>query len=192
MYRSRLTLISVLLCCQLSTAVRSAQIDAAKEPAAPLTSEGFDCENAFDLVAMMVIAACAVYQAPASAPAAIAAASARLRDEQLASVEELTGTTITWCPLAAGTGMVPSPHQLYLDDGLLTMSADGLAEILAHELEHVRQFEHLGTRAFKCAYVRDMLACGGCQDRGHKLEAAAYERQDLVRARLSAATRRGE
>ena len=183
MHRLVLVFISALLCCPLS----AAELDAVTAPAAPLTAERFDCENAFDLVAMMVVASCAVYQAPAAGDAVLSAARARLRDEQLASVEELTQTTIAFCPLAAGTGMVPTPHQLYLDDGLLTMSADGLAEILAHELEHVQQFARLGTRQFKCEYVREMLACGGCQDRGHGLEAAAYQRQDHVRARLSAA-----
>ncbi len=181
--------IVTLLCCALNTPAHSADDTAATEPVtpAPLSAERFDCENAFDLIAMMVIARCNVYQAPPAASAAIAAASARLRDQQLASAEELDRSTIAFCPLAAGTGMVPAPRQLYLDDGLITLSSDGLAEILAHELEHVQQFERLGTRQFKCEYVRDMLACGGCQDRNHGLEAAAYDRQDRVRERLSAA-----
>ena len=188
MSRLMLSLIAALLCCQLNAAAQGTE--PVTELTVPLDAEGFDCEKAFDLVAMMVVARCALYQAPAGASIAIAAASTRLREEQLVSVEELTRTTINFCPLAAGTGMVPTPHQLYLDDGLLSMSADGLAEILAHELEHVQQFLRLGTRAFKCQYVRDMLACGGCQDRGHGLEAAAYGRQDQVRARLSAAAGR--
>lgn len=188
MDRFILTLIAALWCGQLCAPARGAEVGVALEPAASLKAERFDCENAFDLVAMMVVAGCSVYQAPAAASAAIAAASARLRDTQLASVTELERATITFCPLAAGTGMVPAPDQLYLDDGLIAMSTDGLAEILAHELEHVQQFARLGIREFKCEYVRDMVACGGCQDRGHALEAAAYARQDHVRARLSAAT----
>ena len=187
MQRLRLSFIRALLCYQLYATAHGAELDSITEPIPARPSERFDCENAFDLVAMMVVAGCSLYQAPAGASAAIASAGARLRATQLASDEELGQTTIAFCPLAAGTGMVPTPHQLYLDDGLLTMSADGLAEILAHELEHVQQFARLGTREFKCAYVRDMVACGGCQDRGHALEAAAYARQDLARARLSAA-----
>ena len=189
MHPSTVTLIITLMCCTLGTPAHSADVAAATERAAPtpLRAERFDCENAFDLIAMMVIARCSVYQAPPAASEAIAAASARLRDQQLASAEELDRSTIAFCPLAAGTGMVPAPRQLYLDDGLITLSTDGLAEILAHELEHVQQFERMGTREFKCEYVRDMLACGGCQDRGHGLEAAAYDRQDRVRERLSAA-----
>lgn len=150
----------------------------------PLDGERFDCENAFDLIAMMVVARCSLYQAPAAAGEALQAAAARLRSAGLASARELRDSHMAFCPLAAGTGMVPAPGQLYLDDGLIGLSVDGLAEILAHELEHIAQFERLGTRAFKCEYVRDMLACGGCQDRGHALEAEAYQRQDEVRERL--------
>jgi hypothetical protein len=190
MQRSQKILIGALLCCQLYVFAPAADRTLDTEPVAPRVAERFDCENAFDLVAMMVVASCARYQPPPEASAAIDRASARLRETQLASAEELSQTSIAFCPLAAGTGMVPTPHQLYLDDGLLTMSADGLAEILAHELEHVQQFARLGTREFKCQYVRDMLACGGCQDRSHGLEAAAYARQDQARARLSAAASR--
>ena len=150
----------------------------------PLSAERFDCENAFDLIAMMVIARCSMYAAPAAAGDALSAAQTRLRNSGLATDDELQRSHIAFCPLAAGTGMVPAPGQLYLDDGLIGLSTDGLAEILAHELEHVRQFEQLGTRGFKCEYVRDMLACGGCQDRRHGLEAEAYARQDRVREGL--------
>jgi hypothetical protein len=133
---------------------------------------------------MMVIARCSVYQPPPAAADALLAAATRLRSSGLATAQELDASHAAFCPLAAGTGMVPAPGQLYLDDGLISLSTDGLAEILAHELEHLHQFEQLGTRGFKCEYVRDMLACGGCQDRGHRLEAEAYARQDRVRARL--------
>ncbi|MBK6657385.1 MAG: hypothetical protein IPG43_04165 [Proteobacteria bacterium] len=160
------------------------QPSASPSAPAPLAGERFDCENAFDLIALMVVARCSLYQAPAAAAAAIDAAATRLRGAGLASEDELRASHIAFCPLAAGTGMVPAPGQLYLDDGLVGLSSDGLAEILAHELEHIRQFQRLGTREFKCEYVRDMLACGGCQDRGHALEAQAYERQDEVRERL--------
>ena len=157
----------------------------------PFTAERFDCENAFDLIALLVIARCNAYQAPPAAAQKIDAAAARLRATGLATTAELTQPQIAFCPLASGTGMVPAPGQLYLDDGLIGLSTDGLAEILAHELEHLRQFETLGTRGFKCEYVREMLACGGCQDRGHKLEAEAYQRQDQVRATLLHADHEG-
>lgn len=171
--------------CWNAFAVADGDDPPAPSPSAPqLKSERFDCENAFDLIALMVVARCSVYQPPASAAAALEAAVTRLRDTGLADDAELDDSHIAFCPLAAGTGMVPAPGQLYLDDGLIGLSRDGLAEILAHELEHIRQFKRLGTREFKCEYVRDMLACGGCQDRGHALEAEAYTRQDEVRERL--------
>ena len=169
--------------CWLGLAAAAWSEEAQTEPA-PLKAERFDCENAFDLIAMMVVARCSLYQAPPGASDALHAAATRLRELGLASDEELRDSHMAFCPLAAGTGMVPAPGQLYLDDGLVSMSRDGLAEILAHELVHIRQFQRLGRREFKCEYVRDMLACGGCQDRGHALEAEAYQQQDEVRERL--------
>lgn len=184
MPRLPVVLVSCLCCLGLTFAAAGQDHAASPSAPAPLAGERFDCENAFDLIALMVVARCSLYQAPAAAAAAIDAAATRLRDAGLASEDELRASHIAFCPLAAGTGMVPAPGQLYLDDGLVGLSSDGLAEILAHELEHIRQFQRLGTREFKCEYVRDMLACGGCQDRGHALEAEAYERQDEVRERL--------
>ncbi len=136
---------------------------------------------------MTVMIACAGYQAPAAARERVTQAQDRLLDTQLATTEELAGLRIAFCPLLQGTGMMPAPDRLYLDDGLQRMSVDGLAEIIAHELEHRRQFATLGARGFKCAYVRDMSACGGCQDRRHPLEREAYERQDRARDRLLSA-----
>lgn len=178
-----------LVCLMFAVTACGEDIEARSAAETPLSGESFDCENAFDLIAMMVIARCSVYQAPATASDALHAAQMRLRASGLASEEELKASHIAFCPLAAGSGMVPAPGQLYLDDGLIGLSTDGLAEILAHELEHIRQFEQLGRRGFKCEYVRDMLACGGCQNRGHRLEAEAYARQDSVRARLLEITR---
>lgn len=180
----RLSALSLACLCWFACAAWGEDQAGATSPAAPVRSERFDCENAFDLIALMVVARCSVYQAPPAAAAALDAAVARLRDTGLASDADIGDSQIAFCPLAAGTGMVPAPGQLYLDDGLIGLSRDGLAEILAHELEHIRQFKRLGTREFKCEYVRDMLACGGCQDRGHALEAEAYKHQDAVRERL--------
>lgn len=148
-------------------------------------SQQFDCEGAFDLVALMVIFRCAAYVPPPSARRALDAAVQRLRKFDLIDADEQASTRIAFCPLAAGTGMVPTASQLYLDDGLISLSTDGLTEIMAHELVHVRQFVRLGERGFKCAYVQSMAACGGCQDRRHFLEQEAYAHQDAVRHLLS-------
>lgn len=149
--------------------------------------ESFDCEDAFDLIAMTVMLRCAAWTAPPAAETRLAAVRSRLLAAGLAQRQEFEGLRIAFCPLLQGTGMLPDPAHLYLDDGLLGMSTDGLAEILAHELQHRMQFASFGSRGFKCGYVRAMSACGGCQDRRHPLEAEAYARQDLARARLLAA-----
>ncbi len=156
----------------------------AAAPAVPDTAvpaESFDCADAFDLIAMTVIIRCAGYRAPVDAPTHIRAAQRRLLDNGLASPAEFDGLQMVFCPLMQGTGMVPGPRRMYLDDGLQGLSVDGLAEIIAHELEHLRQFDMRGERGFKCAYVQDMMACGGCQDRRHPMERDAYERQDAAR-----------
>jgi hypothetical protein len=164
--------------------VCAAAAAAAAEP--PAAAEQFDCVDAFDLVATGVILGCALWSAPPAARTRLDAARERLLATGLASPEEFAGLVLAFCPLPRGTGMVPAPDRLYLDDGLMKMSVDGLAEILAHELEHRRQFLVRGVRGFKCDYVRAMRDCGGCQDRRHALERAAYERQDRARARLLA------
>lgn len=156
----------------------------ASHGAPPLANEQFDCADAFDLVAMSVMLRCAAYRAPAAADARIAAARQRLLDARLADAAEFADLDIAFCPLLQGTGMVPEPDRLYLDDGLIAMSIDGLAEIIAHEIQHRAQFDAYGVRGFKCAYVRAMADCGGCQDRRHPLEAEAYARQDRVREAL--------
>ncbi|MGE3772904.1 MAG: hypothetical protein AB7I32_08245 [Gammaproteobacteria bacterium] len=162
----------------------------AAEPGAP--PESFDCEDAFDLIAMTTMLRCAAWVAPPDADARLAAVRRRLLDAGLAQPAEFEGLHIAFCPLLQGTGMLPDPAHLYLDDGLLGMSIDGLAEILAHELQHRVQFASFGSRGFKCGYVRAMSACGGCQDRRHPLEAEAYARQDRARERLLAAPPGGD
>ena len=133
---------------------------------------------------MTVMVRCAAWIGPPEADARLAAVRRRLLATGLAQPSEFADLRIAFCPLLQGTGMLPDPSHLYLDDGLLGMSVEGLAEILAHELQHRVQFASFGHRGFKCAYVRAMSACGGCQDRRHPLEAEAYARQDLARERL--------
>jgi hypothetical protein len=148
-------------------------------------SGDFDCEATFDLVASTLIAGCTGAVPSSAAQAKIDAALARLEDAGLVQAGELTDIAIGVCPLTRGAGIVPAPRRIYLDDGLMGASDDLVAEVIAHELEHVRQFETLGARGFKCGYVRAMLACGGCQDRRHDLEHDAYARQDRARERLA-------
>ncbi len=147
-----------------------------------------DCALAFDLFAALVMTSCALQPVSAVVPE-IDTALARLVALQLVPVTRLTPTQIVFCPLFNATGVVPAPHLIVLDAGLRRLSADGLAEIIVHELVHVQQFERLGPVGFKCAYTRAMAACGGCQDRRHPLERAAYDAQDFARAKLLATPR---
>ena len=165
------------------TEAATAVVAPGAEAATP-SAEHFACADAFDLVARMVMFRCDTYQAPAAANRKIAAAVARLRAFDLITPQTAADTRIEFCPLLQATGMVPVPGRIYLDDGLIDLSTDGLAEIVAHEFVHIDQFARFGIQAFKCAYVRAMAACGGCQDRQHALEAEAYARQDAVRERL--------
>jgi hypothetical protein len=159
-----------------------ASVGVPAEPA--LRGDEFDCADAFDLFAAFVVLQCAMQPAAAGDDELIARAVKRLADDGLVDPAALAPIAITFCPLTGATGIVPAPTQMYLDDGLRGLSADGLAEVIAHEWVHTEQFERLGLRGFKCDYVRAMTECGGCQDRGHALEAEAYATQDRIREHL--------
>jgi hypothetical protein len=158
-------------------------LDSASGTEWPAAGE-FDCANSFDMFAAFVMLRCANSPAAAGDRAAIEAAEARLRRLGTFEPTLLDATDVEFCPLLSGTGITPAPGRVYIDDGLRVASPDGLAEVIAHELVHVQQFERLGAREFKCTYVRDMAACGGCQDEHHALERAAYRTQDVVRTAL--------
>lgn len=155
-------------------------------PNLPFAAE-FDCVNAFDLFASFASLHCAATAGPADPDDAdrIARALSALRHHGLVSADEAAETRIRICPLMNGTGLVPAPGRILLDDALRDMADDLFTEILAHEFVHVRQFETLGAAEFKCAYVRGMSRCGGCQDDGHPLEKEAYDLQATVRALLA-------
>lgn len=156
-------------------------------PTIPFAEE-FDCVNAFDLFVSFMILRCAAFADLPDDQTTIARALSRLQELKLVSDADTVQVEIRFCPLLGGTGLVPAPARVLLDDGLRAMSTDGLAEIIAHELVHVQQFETLGTAEFKCTYVRAMSACSGCQDRGHPLERVAYESQDRARNALRSAS----
>ena len=158
----------------------------AGSPTLPFAAE-FDCVNAFDLFASFASLHCVASAGPPNAGDAerIDRALRKLRHHGLVTAEEAAGTRVRICPLMNGTGLVPAPGRILLDDGLRNMGDELFTEILAHEFVHVRQFEKLGTAEFKCAYVREMSRCGGCQDDGHPLEKEAYDLQERVRALLA-------
>lgn len=177
----------VLLAALLAVDATATELDDAlnASPTMPFAEE-FDCVNAFDMFVSFVMLRCAATPVLPTDRPTIQRALTRLRELELLAPAADPEIEIRFCPLLNGTGLVPAPRRMYLDDGLRAMSADGLAEIIAHEFAHIGQFEALGRAEFKCSYVRAMSACGGCQDRGHPLERAAYEAQDRARNRLLA------
>ena len=156
-------------------------------PIAPRSADSFDCVDAFDVVAAFSTLQCGPQSVASGDALRLRTVGQRLLDIGQVSAQELSRLTIEFCPLGSGTGIVPANGQIYLDDGLRLASDDGIAEVLAHEITHTRQFSKMGAREFKCAYVRAMAQCGGCQDRRHALEREAYAVQDEVRRILLAA-----
>ena len=153
----------------------------------PHRADSFDCVDAFEVVAAFSTLRCGPQRIVSGDAARLRTVGKRLLDIGQVSAEELSRLTIEFCPLGSGTGIVPADGQIYLDDGLRLASDDGIAEVLAHEITHTRQFSKMGAREFKCTYVQAMAQCGGCQDRRHALEREAYAVQDEVRRLLLAA-----
>lgn len=186
MKRSHGRVTALLLSMLLAGAARATELERTlgAPPGMPFAEE-FDCVSAFDLFASFAMVRCAGIPAATGDADLLARALRRLQQLEPLDPALTAGLEIRFCPLLNGTGLVPAPNRMLLDDGLRVMSADGLAEIIAHEFVHVAQFERLGRTEFKCAYVRAMSVCGGCQDRGHPLEREAYDTQDRVRAGLA-------
>lgn len=91
------------------------------------------------------------------------------------------GVHIRWCRLSGSTGgMVPDRNYVCINENLKAASVGSVARILAHEMKHVEQYRGMGTGEFKCKYTKDLAACGGCQDKRHSLERAAYEFQEAI------------
>jgi len=156
------------------------------------TPFGLACAATFDSVIGSVRGACnrMASQAP-SEPEQLALAIARERLQKLGVVasSELSGISIRWCQGDfLGAGIVPAPNEIILNRQLLNRSSDDIAATIAHELHHVRQFRSMGAVAFKCNYVQQYIACGGCQTQAHPMEAEAYRYEASVSSRLIASS----
>ena len=147
----------------------------------PLRS--FDCADAFEVVALATLWRCTATE-DRDAAERVALAVDRLVARSFFGRDEFDGVEIQLCPLGGPLGFTPGAERIALDTGLRGASVDLLSEVLAHEMVHVRQARRLGRRAYRCAYVEAMAACGGCQDRDHPLEREAYSAQDRVRDAL--------
>ena len=143
-----------------------------------------DCVAVFDLFVAIAAPACAPAAQRYEQPDKIAAAIHLLVSQGFVQAKDFDNIRASFCPLSNGLGLTPSPDSVYLDDGLQQASVDTLAEVLFHELYHVRQMRELGAQSFKCAYIDSLIACNGCTDQRHALEAPAHEAQGLVRDAL--------
>ncbi|MDA0823076.1 MAG: hypothetical protein O3C28_11720 [Proteobacteria bacterium] len=160
-------------------------IGSADEQATPtLDSSSFNCVDAFDVIALATMLHCQIAGAQPDTDQLIPAAVDRLRASGDSQERALDDVTIEWCPLTHALGFTASGQHIYLDAGLRVGTVDLVAEVLAHELVHVRQFRALGTDGFKCAYVQAFIDCGACQDEGNRFESEAYVVQEQVRTDL--------
>lgn len=153
---------------------------------AAATDEHFDCVDAFELIVLATTLRCPAGAAAAPAPDLHLQARDKLIEEGFYSAADFAGIDIRWCPLTNALGFTRDAEHIVLASGLALGSADLIAEVLAHEMVHARQFRERGADGFRCDYVNAFVACAGCQDRGHALEAEAYTLQDKVRERLHA------
>lgn len=151
---------------------------------AAAADEHFDCVDAFELIVLATTIRCHTGTAAAPPPELLVAARAKLIDADFYRAADFDGIDIRWCPLTNALGFTRDAEHIVLASGLARGSADLVAEVLAHEMVHARQFRERGADGFRCDYVNAFIACAGCQDRGHALEAEAYSLQDVVRERF--------
>lgn len=150
------------------------------------TDEHFDCVDAFDLIVLATTIQCHTGTAAAAPPTLLAQARDKLIRGGFYAAADFDEIDIRWCPLTNALGFTRDAQHIMLASGLALGSVDLVAEVLAHEMVHVRQFRERGADGFRCDYVNAFIACAGCQDRAHKLEAEAYALQDKVRTQLHA------
>jgi len=147
----------------------------------PSPTPEFDCVAVFDFMAGLAAPICPHSNEKEARAHEINLAAGLLVEHNFLSPSALDEISIVFCPLTYGLGIVPKPNTIYIDDALQSGSVDTLAEVLLHEFEHVKQMRAAGSTAFKCAYITDLLACGGCMDKNHAMEAPAYAAQARVR-----------
>jgi hypothetical protein len=101
----------------------------------------------------------------------------------LFAAQEFDGLNIRWCALAKGiNGLAPDPNVICISDVWLRQN-DALetAISIAHEMIHIRQYRRAaGADAFRCAYTREFIHCGGRQEGCISFENEAYAFEDDV------------
>lgn len=143
-------------------------------------SEELECVTLFNFVTAFIAPTCPIEKTTTDAQK-ITEAIKLLAAHGFDYTQDLANVSIDFCPLQQGLGLVRQVDSILLDDGLKLGSKDTLAEVIAHEMEHVAQIRRMGEDKFKCAYIEELVACGGCVDKNHALEAPAYAIQARVR-----------
>lgn len=144
------------------------------------------CIAPYQTVTGVVIARCSNWDGRLDDQPLIGKAISTLQTAGILGANELSSVQVRWCPLQGAHGMAPDRGRVYLDVSLKN-NAFATASTLAHELVHIRQYRNLGTDTFKCDYSRAYVECGGCQDRGHRLEREAYDYENQIQVKLSQA-----
>ena len=91
--------------------------------------------------------------------------------------KEFVGIKFRFCPLGGAHGMAPTANIVYIDSAYQGQEIPPLARIMAHEMEHIRQWRAHGD-SFRCKYSEELVRCEGCQDNGNRFERQAYARED--------------
>ena len=131
----------------------------------------------------------------------IDAAKSALVSSGLVRLDEFIDVKISFCNDIHGNGVVPDRDRVYLKSSMKSGSIHNLAALLAHEMEHVRQYRLVGTDNFKCRYTRQVGSCllsnaargfgnlirdGYCQTPSQNdFERGAYDFQDKAMSVLS-------
>ena len=154
------------------------------------TPFGLACAATFDSVIGSVRGACnrmASQLTSEREQLSLAVARDRLQKLGVVTSAELSGVSIRWCQGDfLGSGIVPAPNEIILNRRLLDRPSDDIAATIAHELHHVRQFRSMGAVPFKCNYVQHYIACSGCQNMSHPMEAEAYRYEASISTKLIA------
>jgi uncharacterized membrane protein len=138
------------------------------------------CIGPYQVLTNAVMARCANWDGRLDDHAQIVGAIRALIDARLFTEAEFGRVRIRWCPLDGASGMAPDRGRIYLDASMKGHGTNELAALLAHEMTHVRQYERMRTDKFKCAYSREYVECGGCQNRRHSLEREAIDAQNAA------------
>jgi hypothetical protein len=142
------------------------------------------CAAPFEGIVAPVIANCTNWAGRLDKLELIDQAKQLLLKRHLLKAGDFAGVEIRWCPLPKANGMVPRPNTVYLDISLRNMPVEKRAEVLGHEMIHVKQFRTMGDQNFRCEYGRTYLDCGRCQDNRHFMEREAYNFEAQVRNTL--------